>query len=115
MEKKKKPKVVVASPCCGCPEMDSFSFEGCMRNCRRFLNNLAKVASGKGSPCLEFRCGVPGVNNRNKLLCEVCPIRKAYADSFGKEKKEARCVLGIKDPNPYLSKRELKEREFYKR
>jgi hypothetical protein len=112
MEKKKKLVVSATSPCDGCSNESDFSFGGCMKKCQKFLDNLKK---GKGSPCLEFRCGVPGVNKQNRLLCEACPIRRAYADSFGKEEKEVRCVLGIKDPNPYLSKWELEKREYYKR
>jgi len=102
------------SVCDGCEKREDFSFGGCMKNCQKFMSHLQEVAAQNGSPCLDYRCGVPGVNNNHREKCEICPIRKAYSAGVKKSSKGSKCVLGKKDPIPYLSKWEL-EREYYYR
>jgi len=103
----------IFSPCDVCLEFESFSFQGCMETCQEFLEHLKEVAKKKESPCADFRCGVPGVDSRHRERCEKCPIRDAYARSVGGNfgpKDKTKCVLGIKDPNVYLSTWELNNR-----
>jgi len=108
-------KVKVVSPCDGCPGIDKFSFFGCAKACEKFLGNLKVVAEKKESPCLNFRCGVPGANSEDRERCENCPIRQAYSQSLGKSGDRTKCVLGKKEPNHYFSKRELGGSRYFRR
>jgi hypothetical protein len=112
--KKREPVPKPVLPCDGCKEVKKFSFDGCMINCRKFMDHLKKIADSQRSPCRDFRCGVPGVSSRNRTRCEGCPILRAYDKSLGKKAKGPKCKLG-EEHTPYTPPWEYKYDPFVKR
>jgi hypothetical protein len=112
--KKREPVPKPMSQCDGCKGIKEFSFDGCMINCKKFMDHLKNIADSQRSPCRDFRCGVPGVSSRNRTRCEGCPILHAYDRSLGKELKGPKCKLG-EDHTPYTPPWEYKYDPFVKR
>lgn len=67
----------MTSVCDGCRKKNNFSFQ-CMRGCKKFKEHLKKIGKMNGSPCTDYRCGVPNVSSNNREICDSCPIRLAY-------------------------------------
>jgi hypothetical protein len=97
---------ILKTPCKGCKDVASFSFEGCMKKCPTFLKHLKVVFSKKISPCRDLRCGVPIVSPRNREKCkEGCPLPKIFAKILENDGEGVACVLGKKKDDraaPYL-------------
>lgn len=87
---------VSQSICDGCRKKKNFSFQ-CMRGCQKFNEHLKIIASLNGSPCRDFRCGVPVAESRE--LCGACPIRSAYVDGMD-DSKSVRRVFKYQKPAP---------------
>ncbi|MDX9913288.1 MAG: hypothetical protein RBS77_01780 [Candidatus Moranbacteria bacterium] len=85
------------SVCDGCRKKKHFSFQ-CMRGCQKFKDHLKTIAGLNGSPCKDFRCGVPAAENRE--LCGACPIRSAYVDGIDNSKSVRRVFKYNQKPAP---------------
>lgn len=90
--KEKEAVVEVVSVCEGCKKIEQFSFKGCANTCQKFIAHIKEVFAKGRSPCLDFRCGVPGVWFKSRVVCENCPLPKLFTDSLGEG--HSTCVLG---------------------
>lgn len=77
--KKGSPK----SPCEKCNDIEKFSFKGCAKSCEKIFKHLKVVFAQKGSPCRDFRCGMPGVDKNNRGKCRECPLPGIYDRNLG--------------------------------
>ncbi len=75
--------VVHASPCNDCKEREKFDFFGCTKNCKAFFEHLKKVFEKECSPCMDFRCAIPRVNEKNREKCRKCPLPGIYSERVG--------------------------------
>ena len=82
-------KKEIKSFCGDCPKMNEFSFKGCARSCNKMLEHLKIIFSKNCSPCLNFRCDIPGVDKKNREKCEECPLPEVYSKRLGIGPKSA--------------------------
>jgi hypothetical protein len=91
----------IIGPCENCQKNKEFSFDGCARSCKIFLEHLKKVFA-KGSPCKDFHCTVPGVNKKHRKRCMGCPLPAIYSDSFGENLIKSSLGVREKDITRYV-------------
>lgn len=88
-EKKAAEQVAPEAPCKKCNDIERFSFKGCAKSCEKMFEHLKIVFAQKFSPCRDFRCGVPGVDKRNRERCRECPLPGIYVRNLGSGPKSA--------------------------